>query len=394
MLSRRAPWSLWLPLWIALVAGSFGEEEEERKAENVAGIIGESVTFQLNFSEPFKSITLQRKKKQNFNNVAILKLEKNYCAVTEIFFTSFEERLDVSEDCKRIKIFHLTQEDSATFRAEIPIPQKDEPLNLFFNLQVFRKLSDSDLQIHCKAIGNETWRLNCSAGESEEGVLFNMTADGNQEHSGRTLDVQDGGGEEDPNISCVARNPVSTASTARPLRDLCEPRTTAATIEPRLQNGNRIHSRIIIGVSILIVLIVIVVCAVVFYCAWRRKKAASHLQGHSAEPEECKSIYAQVGEVFQDRDVQSSRPRTGPKKEKQQASQTIYTTVEHPPKTSPLQTDDEKMQKRRRRRDEGEKTVYSEINKSSEGEAHGLKTVYETVKNPRPLKTQEYTLVL
>uniref|UniRef100_A0A803TGF2 Uncharacterized protein n=1 Tax=Anolis carolinensis TaxID=28377 RepID=A0A803TGF2_ANOCA len=114
-------------------------KEEERKAENVAGIIGESVTFQLNFSEPFKSITLQRKKKQNFNNVAILKLEKNYCAVTEIFFTSFEERLDVSEDCKRIKIFHLTQEDSATFRAEIPIPQKDEPLNLFFNLQVFSK---------------------------------------------------------------------------------------------------------------------------------------------------------------------------------------------------------------------------------------------------------------
>nr|XP_060614556.1 SLAM family member 5-like [Anolis sagrei ordinatus] len=351
--------------------GSFGEEDENVK--NVTGILGESVAFQLKFSSPFEIITWQRTKGKDVDTVGVLKQGEKCSSIISLI--SLQGRLNVSEDCKTIEILRLQEEDSATFRAQVQIPEKKELLIFLFRLQVFRHLLDSDVQIHCEAIGNETWRLNCSAGESEEGVTFQMGANGQKEHSGRTLDVYDGRGKgENLTISCTARNPISTASSTRPLRDLC---------------GKEGRRNVILGVLISFVLIVIAVCVVVLYCRWRRKKGASGLGASPAEPEECKSIYAQVGEIFQDQDVQSSRPRTAPQKKKPQASQTIYTTVEHPPKTNLLQTDDEKMRKGRQREEAAEKTVYSEITKSSESEDQSLKTVYETVKNPQPPKMQE-----
>ncbi|XP_067328696.1 SLAM family member 9-like [Anolis sagrei] len=384
MQTLRSPW---LPLWLAFVAGgSFGEEDEN--VENVTGTLGESVALQLEFPSPFEIITWQRTKGKVFDTVGVLKPGEKCLSI--ITLPSLQGRLNVSEDCKKIEILRLQQEDSATFKAQVQIPQKKELLIFLFRLQVFRRLLDSDVEIHCRAIGNETWRLDCSAGESEEGVTFQMVANGQKEHSGRTLDVHDGRGKgENLNISCTARNPISTASSTRPLRALCESHETVATTKPSLNNGKEGRRNVILGVLIPIVLIVIAVCGVVLCCHSRRKKASSGLGASPAEPEECKSIYAQVGEVFQDQDVQSSRPRTAPQKKKPQASQTIYTTVEHPPKTNLLQTDDEKMGKGRRREEGAEKTVYSEITKSSESEDQSLKTVYETVKNPQPPKMQE-----
>ncbi|XP_067328707.1 uncharacterized protein [Anolis sagrei] len=201
------------------LCGSFGEED--KNVENVIGILGESVAFQLKLSSPFETITWQKTNKKDFDTVGVLKPGEK--CLTIITLISLQGRLNVSEDCKKIEILRLQQEDSATFRAQVPIPQKKKLLIFLFHLQVFRHLLDSDVQIHCKAIGNETWRLNCSAGESEEGVTFQMVANGQKEHSGRTLDVYDGRGKgENLNISCTARNPISTASSTRPLRDLCE----------------------------------------------------------------------------------------------------------------------------------------------------------------------------
>ncbi|XP_067328709.1 uncharacterized protein [Anolis sagrei] len=201
------------------LCGSFGEEDEN--AQNVPGILGESVTFQLKFSSQFETITWQRRNKKDFDGVAVSKPGEKCLSI--ITLRSLQGRLNVSEDCKKIEILRLKQEDSATFRAQVQIPEKEIPLNFFFHLQVFRHLRDSDVQIHCKAIGNETWRLNCSAGESEEGVTLQMGANGREEHFGRLLDVQDGRGKgENLTISCTARNPISTASSAWPLRDLCE----------------------------------------------------------------------------------------------------------------------------------------------------------------------------
>ncbi|XP_067328706.1 uncharacterized protein [Anolis sagrei] len=200
------------------LCGSFGEED--KNVENVIGILGESVAFQLKLSSPFETITWQKTNKKDFDTVGVLKPGEK--CLTIITLISLQGRLNVSEDCKKIEILRLQQEDSATFRAQVPIPQKKKLLIFLFHLQVFRHLLDSDVQIHCKAIGNETWRLNCSAGESEEGVTFQMVANGQKEHSGRTLDVYDGRGKgENLNISCTARNPISTASSTRPLRDLC-----------------------------------------------------------------------------------------------------------------------------------------------------------------------------
>nr|XP_060614458.1 SLAM family member 7-like isoform X2 [Anolis sagrei ordinatus] len=203
---------------VALLAGSFGEEDEN--VENVTGIVGASVAFQLKFSSPFEIITWLRTKGKDVDTVGVLKPGEKCLSIISLI--SLQGRLNVSEDCKTIEILRLQEEDSATFRARVQIPEKKELLIFLFRLQVFRHLLDSDVQIHCKAIENETWRLNCSAGESEEGVTFKMAASGREEHSGRLLDVQDGRGkEENLNVSCTARNPISTASSTRPLRDLC-----------------------------------------------------------------------------------------------------------------------------------------------------------------------------
>nr|XP_060613791.1 SLAM family member 5-like [Anolis sagrei ordinatus] len=203
---------------VALLAGTFGEEDEN--AENVTGIVGESVAFQLKLSSPFEIITWQRTKGKDVDTVGVLKQGEKCSSI--ITLISLQGRLNVSEDCKTIEILRLQEEDSATFRAQVTIPEKKELLIFLFRLQVFRHLLDSDVQIHCNAIGNETWRLNCSAGESEEGVMFKMAVDEWEEHSGRTLDVHDGRGDgKNLTISCTARNPISTASSAWPLQDLC-----------------------------------------------------------------------------------------------------------------------------------------------------------------------------
>ncbi|XP_061462399.1 SLAM family member 5-like isoform X8 [Rhineura floridana] len=323
--------------------GSFGEEEPEK----VNGVLGESGTFQLKTSEPFSQIAWTLNRIQGVDVLVLTKKDPKENCKLLVVSQAFEGRLNASEDCKIFQVSPLHQEDSGTYVAQIK--QNDGNTKESFSLQVYKRLSASDLGVDCDKSGydgrNGTLRLNCSAGSLEEDVTFSWAPASKSESSGKSLVIQHNLQDDDLNFTCTAENPVSNASKTVSLKEICSA---------------------------------------------HRKHLGSSSQ---SEPEEsCKTIYAQVENLPENSQLKTP-PQRGPNAKKKMPP-TIYTTVQHP-KQNLLQTGDEKMRREGRgARENSEKTIYSEITNSQESEDQNSKTVYETVKNPKPPKVKEYNKIL
>ncbi|XP_032992030.1 SLAM family member 9-like [Lacerta agilis] len=371
--------------------GSPGEENAEKKK----GIIGESSTFLLNTSEQFQKISWIKEKQAIPIFVAAIprKDPEERCELRDQIL-EYRGRLSVSEDCKRLHINNLSQEDSGIYRAQIWIAEDKNPISETFSLRVYKRLLEADLKIVCDQKdyrgGNGTLQLNCSAGRWEEDAKFSWAPASLSESTERFRVTGHNLEGNDLNFTCIVENPVSKASKTVSARKICDEHQamTPGTLPPTETDGRFGSTTMFLW--LLAVVVVAIICAGLLVW-WKKKRGSDRKELDSArqsEPKECHTIYSQIENIPQNSPSETQQ-RRGPKAKKD-VPQTIYTTV-HLPKQNPLQTDDEKM---RRTREKSAKTIYSEITKPQEREDQDSKTVYETVNNPKPAETTEYDKIL
>ncbi|XP_070806471.1 SLAM family member 5-like isoform X3 [Pituophis catenifer annectens] len=306
----------------------------------VTGILGDSVTFQVKSSLPFKSISWSKIASSKSETIAVVTFGEPCGRLVPD--PAYEKRVTISKDCRELQLSHLRKEDTGRFTAVI-IPSDAEKVDESFDLQIFRHLLDSEMRVTCTpdAAGNGTWNLNCSTGTWEDGVKFSWTSAVQSKDlplwNSSILTSQD----LNLNVTCAAENPVSKASTTVSLKQVC-----AAA------------------------------------------KGSGRYTTHAEIENPPRSDSTLIGDQAKETRRKTNQPARRAAKNNQEMPHTIYSAVQHP-KQNHLQTDDEKIQKGRRRhhQTQAEKTIYSEITKSQESEDPNIKTIYETVQNPLPVKS-------
>ncbi|KAL8184330.1 UNVERIFIED_CONTAM: hypothetical protein K2H54_013650 [Gekko kuhli] len=241
---------------------------EEKKAEKVIGVLGESVTFHLKTSEPFTQIiwvTLSGRRlvalvksgqpcevhvpflefvgrvnaPEDCRRLQITNLRhtdsKTYRALIitgdeqhmkEDFELKVYRRVNAPEDCRRLQITNLGHTDSETYRALIITGDDQHMSKEHFELKVYKLLSESHLEVQCEKDaldnGKEIVHLACSAGSHGNDVEYSLTLDNKTERlSGNPLPIWHNT-QDDRNVTCTATNPVSSASKTVSINQACE----------------------------------------------------------------------------------------------------------------------------------------------------------------------------
>ncbi|XP_063002087.1 T-lymphocyte surface antigen Ly-9-like isoform X2 [Elgaria multicarinata webbii] len=383
------------------------ETSGEETAEEARGVLGGSVTFQLKPAEQFRGIFwLTNSRSDSFDTFAVLSPRKP-CEL-QLLLPTFLGRLNVSEDCKRLQVSHLVQDDSGTYRAQIQRSPEEEPLRVTFGLQVYKLLTEADLTVRCDRGGNGTLlQLNCSTGPLEDGVEFswNSISEGDLSSSGRSLSIWYNSEDPDRNITCTAQNPVGSASKTVSLKQCWNAQAEQPVKTPETQptpdngmNSGHLSEATIAGIAISATAAIITGIVAIALCLRQKKKGGAHVSNQgsagNSEPKDCTTVYALVGNASEPTSTQKTKQRREPTKLNKDLSHTVYTAV-HLPKPNSLETDDEKMQKEGQggAMKDSDKTVYSEI-KLQENEDEHIKTVYETVNCPKLPKAQEYNDII
>ncbi|XP_032090235.1 SLAM family member 6-like [Thamnophis elegans] len=195
------------------VTGTFGAEE-------LIGILGESVTFQVKTSPPFETISLNKIINSNAINVALVTFKKLPC---DFLFLrpDFQKRLNISSDCRNLHLGPLEKEDTGTYSVEIFLPTERTAVESF-DLRVFKRLVDYELKVTCtpEGTGNRTWQLTCSTGTWEDRVNISWTS------SAQSTGPTPGSSvirfvPQEFKATCRAENPVSQASRTVSLKEVC-----------------------------------------------------------------------------------------------------------------------------------------------------------------------------
>ncbi|XP_058016852.1 SLAM family member 5-like [Ahaetulla prasina] len=354
--------------------------------EELNGILGESVTFQVKTLPPFETISWNKIiSTSNARNIALVTF-KEPCNII-FLHPDFQKQVNVSSDCRKLRLSPLKKEDTGRYTAGIVLPNK-KSVDEFFGLQVFVRLLDSDLKVTCtpEGTGNRTWQLNCSTGTWEDRVNISWTS------SAQSTGPTPGSSviqfvSLDLNATCTAENPVSQASRTVSLKQVCA-EERPGTEAPQVNEKGQPASSAWIGAMIAALIVILLVAVIAVYL--RRKKAAKG-SGHFATCAEIENPPRNDSTLIGDQPKETRRKTNQPArraaKTNQELPHTIYSAVQHP-KQNHLQTDDEKMQKgRRSHQNQAEKTIYSELTKSQESEDPGIKTIYETVQGPLPIKS-------
>lgn len=100
------------------------------------GILGDSVTFQVKTSPPFKSIWWTKVVGSKPETIAMVTFGEP-CGL-EVPGRAYVKRVTISEDCRELHLSHLRKEDAGRFTAEIFTPDA-ERVDESFELQIFRK---------------------------------------------------------------------------------------------------------------------------------------------------------------------------------------------------------------------------------------------------------------
>ncbi|XP_070807634.1 SLAM family member 5-like [Pituophis catenifer annectens] len=128
--------------------------------EELYGDLGYSVTFRLMKPPPYQNIYWSKGIGNNSINIAVVNFREP-CHLQRSH-AAYKKRLWVSKDCQKLALMNLKKEDAGTYTADIVL--QNTTAKESFNLQVCRKLPDSELRLTCisKGAGNGTWQLICS----------------------------------------------------------------------------------------------------------------------------------------------------------------------------------------------------------------------------------------
>ncbi|KAG8146568.1 hypothetical protein E2320_013708 [Naja naja] len=128
----------------------FLESEGTSGAEELTGILGESVTFQVKISPPFEAIAWNKIVNANSRNIALVRFEP--CSIV-FFHPEFQRRVNISRDCRELHLSQLKKEDAGRYTAEIVL-SASKLVRESFDLKVFRKAAKS-------SSGLPLWALLC-----------------------------------------------------------------------------------------------------------------------------------------------------------------------------------------------------------------------------------------
>ncbi|XP_026545213.1 SLAM family member 9-like [Notechis scutatus] len=208
--------------WVTLLLVYF---QAETSAIQLNGVLGESVTFQINDSKPFATISWSKTEKKNRFRVFALVAPGNPCKIL-VPIQAFKQRISSSKDCRNLQLSHLSQEDINRYTANIVLTTS-ESINEHFDLKVYRRLQSTDLSIKCKISRGQTelFHLMCSVGKwGDQLDLQWFVAEDLASHVTREslLTINYTSSKIfDQEVSCQVENPVSKVSRNMTLSEAC-----------------------------------------------------------------------------------------------------------------------------------------------------------------------------
>uniref|UniRef100_A0A670ZLK9 Immunoglobulin V-set domain-containing protein n=1 Tax=Pseudonaja textilis TaxID=8673 RepID=A0A670ZLK9_PSETE len=107
----------------------------ETSAIQLNGVLGESVTFQINDSKPFATISWSKTEKKDRVRVFALVAPGNPCKIL-VPIQAFKQRISSSKDCRNLQLSHLSREDINRYTANIVLTTS-ETINEHFDLKVY-----------------------------------------------------------------------------------------------------------------------------------------------------------------------------------------------------------------------------------------------------------------
>ncbi|KAL8184329.1 UNVERIFIED_CONTAM: hypothetical protein K2H54_013634 [Gekko kuhli] len=123
---------------LALLADSSGKE---KKAVEVVGTLGESVTFHLETSEKFTSVSWLQLTPR-IKHIALMIVQQP--CFFEFISPKLKGRLNVSKDCRDLQITNLHQDDSGGYKAQTEEHEEE------FRLKIYSQYWNDSLAIfHC-----------------------------------------------------------------------------------------------------------------------------------------------------------------------------------------------------------------------------------------------------
>ncbi|KAG8146566.1 hypothetical protein E2320_013709 [Naja naja] len=117
------------PTHLSGLSGASGIEE-------LAGILGASITFRLETSPPYENVTWS--KMDGNKSINIVKVTFAEPCGHQVSLPAFLNRVNISKDCRELHLSHLKQEDAGRYSAQIVLPKKAELVESF-DLQVSSK---------------------------------------------------------------------------------------------------------------------------------------------------------------------------------------------------------------------------------------------------------------
>ncbi|XP_077697396.1 SLAM family member 9-like isoform X3 [Eretmochelys imbricata] len=341
----RLPWFWGFAVLVCHEAGASGEESGPVRLN---GIWGESVTFSpvIPSGSRVDSIVWNAK-----STIAIVKPGKE--AAPQVTDQRYRERLRVLDGGYSLQIMDLSQEDTGTYTAQITIEGTTEPIFQRFALHVYKRLTESDINI---VPGQDSVRtvngtcnvtLNCSLPGGGEDVTYTwtQTAESSVVSSGASILISHRLGREVSPVTCTATNPISNSSKSIFPQEVCE---ESQRLNPELRD----------------------------------------LEADA----ETNTVYAKVG------NLPLACSRTGTQKRgpetKEDETKTIYSKVHHP-NQSPPQTDDEKLCKEGlESMEKGEKTIYATVNQPNPTKTAKSTDADDSAATPKPQATTEYDKII
>ncbi|XP_074979179.1 SLAM family member 9 isoform X2 [Caretta caretta] len=378
----RLPWFWGFAVLVCHEAGASGEESGPVRLN---GIWGESVTFSLVIPSGSRVDNIVWNAK---STIAIVKPGKE--AAPQVIDQRYRERLRVLDGGYSLQIMDLSQEDTGTYTAQIATEGTTEPIFQRFALHVYKRLTESDINIVPRQDSMRTVNgtcnvtLNCSLPGGGENVTYTwtQTAESSVVSSGASILISHRLGREVSPVTCTARNPISNSSKSIFPQEVCEGITKSSALG--LAAGT--CGGVVAVASVLTAARLV---------RRRRKRESQRLNPELRDLEadaETNTVYAKVG------NLPLACSRTGTQKRgpetKEDETKTIYSKVHHP-NQSPPQTDDEKLCKEGlESMEKGEKTIYATVSQPNPTKTAKSTDADDSAATPKPQATTEYNKII
>ncbi|XP_074979180.1 SLAM family member 9 isoform X3 [Caretta caretta] len=362
----RLPWFWGFAVLVCHEAGASGEESGPVRLN---GIWGESVTFSLVIPSGSRVDNIVWNAK---STIAIVKPGKE--AAPQVIDQRYRERLRVLDGGYSLQIMDLSQEDTGTYTAQIATEGTTEPIFQRFALHVYKRLTESDINIVPRQDSMRTVNgtcnvtLNCSLPGGGENVTYTwtQTAESSVVSSGASILISHRLGREVSPVTCTARNPISNSSKSIFPQEVCEAdlstwRSTTVATETGITKSSALGLAAGTCGGVVAVASVLTAARLV---RRRRKRESQRLNPELRDLEadaETNTVYAKVGNL----------------------------------PLSPPQTDDEKLCKEGlESMEKGEKTIYATVSQPNPTKTAKSTDADDSAATPKPQATTEYNKII